>query len=62
MKQQERIKKMIEALKQGEPFIFHRDGKELIVGFRVELDDKHDEIEIIRAEFPEQIKYKVIKK
>ena len=42
--------------------MFYRDGKELIVGFRMELDDKHDEIEIIRAEFPEQIKYKVIKK
>jgi hypothetical protein len=61
MEQKERIKIMMKELKRGEPFMFHRDGKELIAGFRMQIDENHDEIEIIRADFPEQIKYTVVK-
>ncbi len=61
-KQVELIKKMWKELKAGEEYVYNQTRDNLIVGFRSMIDEDIDEIVILKADFPKQIKYGVIKR
>ncbi len=59
---EESIKKVLADLKEGEPFSYLRSSKGLVFGFRIEVDENTDEIEIYHTEAYSLVKNKFIKK
>jgi len=57
----EKVKKVLADLENGEPFSYIKSSEGLVFGFRMEIDENNDEIEIYHAKSFRLVKYKLVK-